>query len=122
MKQTKNTKIDLVKGYIERYIELGIKNHCGYSKKFIAKVIAAEHPDPFKDFEAVRTYIRVITQSKGKGEFYEKYNDIASRFALVSNGYDEEIQHLINDLDDAGLDVIKMAMGPKKGLGPEDLN
>lgn len=36
--------------------------------------------------------------------------------------YDEEIQHLINDLDDAGLDVIKMAMGTKKGLGPEDLN
>jgi predicted phosphodiesterase len=91
MKQTKNTKIDLVKSYVEKYIELGIKNHCGYSKKFIAKVIAAEHPDLFKDFEAVRTYIRVITQSKGKGEFYEKYSDIASRFALISNGYNEEI-------------------------------
>lgn len=73
MKQTKNTKIDLVKGYIEKYIELGIKNNCGYSKKFIAKVIAAEHPSLFKDVEAVRTYIRVITQSKGKGD-YEQSN------------------------------------------------
>ena len=36
--------------------------------------------------------------------------------------YDEEVQHLIEDIDDAGLDVIKMAMGAKKELGPEDLN
>lgn len=36
--------------------------------------------------------------------------------------YDEEVQHLIEDINDAGLDVIKMAMGTKNVLGPEDLN
>lgn len=70
-----------------------------------------------RDNEQMRAIVVEEVVASIRKEVMDMVNDLKARGL-----YDEEIQHLINDLDDAGLDVIKMAMGPKKGLGPEDLN
>ena len=70
-----------------------------------------------RDNEQMRAIVVEEVVARIRKEVMDMVNDLKARGL-----YDEEIQHLINDLDDAGLDVIKMAMGTKKGLGPEDLN
>ena len=52
MKQTNHTKIDLVKGYIEKYIELGIKKPLWVLEEVYRKGYRRPNiPILFKDFE-----------------------------------------------------------------------
>lgn len=67
--------------------------------------------------EQMRAMVMKEVVARIKKEAMDMVDDLKARGL-----YDEEVQHLIEDIDDAGLDVIKMAMGTKKGLGPEDLN
>jgi len=74
-------KVDLAEEYVRKYIEIGIKNRTSYSKRFIATVMHAEHPDMFKDVEDARSVIRVVTGAnsriKRKG---------SERFACIRSG------------------------------------
>ena len=94
MKQTNPTKSDIAREYVERYIELGIKNNCGYSKRFISKVMHSEHKDRFKDDEEARNFIRLVTHSRGVDSNYKKYEELKRKFALIADGYNEEITGL----------------------------
>lgn len=67
--------------------------------------------------EQMRAIVMKEVVARIRKEVMDMVNDLKARGL-----YDEEVQHLIEDIDDAGLGVIKMAMGPKKELGPEDLN
>ena len=69
------------------------------------------------DNEQMRAIVVEEVVASIRKEVMDMVNDLKARGL-----YDEEVQHLIEDIDDAGFDVIKMAMGTKKGLGPEDLN
>ena len=69
------------------------------------------------DNEQMRAIVVKEVVASIRKEVMDMVNDLKARGL-----YDEEVQHLIEDIDDAGFDVIKMAMGTKKGLGPEDLN
>jgi hypothetical protein len=75
-------KVDLAEEYVRKYIEIGIKNRTSYSKRFIATVMHAEHPDMFKDVEDARSVIRVVTGAnsriKRKGS-----EQLAAEFAML---------------------------------------
>ena len=94
MKQTNPTKSDIAREYVERYIELGIKNNCGYSKRFISKVMHSEHKDRFKDDEEARNFIRLVTHSRGVDSNFKKDEELKRKFALIADGYNEEITGL----------------------------
>ncbi len=94
MKQTNHTKSDIARGYVEKYIALGLKNNCGYSKRFISKVMHSEHKDRFKDDEDARNFIRLVTHSRGVGRNYKKDEELKRKFALIADGYNEEITGL----------------------------
>ena len=79
----------------------------------LAKALSAM----LSDNEQMRAIVVEEVVASIRKEVMDMVNDLKARGL-----YDEEVQHLIEDIDDAGFDVIKMAMGPKKGLGPEDLN
>ena len=69
------------------------------------------------DNEQMRAIVVKEVVASIRKEVMDMVNDLKARGL-----YDDEVQHLIEDIDDAGFDVIKMAMGTKKGLRPEDLN
>lgn len=94
MKQTNPTKSDIAREYVEKYIALGLKNNCGYSKRFISKVMHSEHKDRFKDDEEARNFIRLVTHSRGVDSNYKKYEELKRKFALIADGYNEEITGL----------------------------
>ena len=85
------SKSDLVREYVEKYIELGMKNGTGYSKRWITGVILAENPKEFKDFEEVRYYVRKVTHAAGttKPNRARIDDDLARRFALLEPPFKE---------------------------------
>ena len=91
MKQTNLTKSDIAREYVEKYIALGLKNKCGYSKRFIAKVMFSENKDRFKDEEDARNFIRLVTHARGTEKSYKKDEELKRKFALIADGYNEEI-------------------------------
>lgn len=84
-----NGKTDIAREYVEKYIQLGIKHKRGYSKKYIATVIAEDHPDLFRDVEDARVFVRQVTNASGCGLRTKRGEDLARRFALIGQPYIE---------------------------------
>lgn len=81
------TKTDLAKEYVEKYIDLALKNNTSYSKRSIAQVMAMDHPDVFKDVEDARTFVRKVTNAHSKR--IKKFEDLERRFALMEQSVNE---------------------------------
>ena len=81
------SKNDIAREYVEKYIELGLKNKVGYSKRWIASVILAEHPEKFKDIEDARLLVRRVTHSNGVRGSNKMPQDteLARAFALLQS-------------------------------------
>lgn len=58
-------KNDIAREYIEKYTRLGIQHKIGYSKRAIARILTADHPDLFPTFERARAIINTVTGSHG---------------------------------------------------------
>jgi len=83
-------RVDIAREYIEKYIEIGIKNNRGFSKRYIATVLFNEHPDTFNSIEAARTTVRFVLDAKGTRDRHKKVeNEIARRFAMIPSPVEE---------------------------------
>jgi len=77
------TKIELARGIIERYIEIGVKNNTQYSKRFIATVLHSENPDQFQTIEDARGSVRDALNAKGCARKRKSSEELARRFAII---------------------------------------
>ena len=85
----RGTKTDLAKEIINKYIEIGIKNNKGYSKRFIATQLYNENPEIFSNIEEARSIIRLVTNSTGTKSKSKSYEELTNRFALISDQVEE---------------------------------
>lgn len=85
-----DSRIELARAIIEKYIDIALKNKKQFSKKYLAMVLYNENPDLFKDSEAARTYIRTVLQTAGNKK-YKIDNEIARKFALIPETIDEVV-------------------------------
>lgn len=76
------SKSDLARLYVEKYIEKGKEFSRSYSKKFIATVLHADHPDKFKDVEDARYVVRYVTGATSGG-LKDKDKQLAEDFILL---------------------------------------
>lgn len=79
------TKLDVVRKYVNKYIDLAIKNNKSYSKRYIATVIFNENPGLYTCVESARKAILKVTHCSGSGlrERFKKDEEIAKLFALI---------------------------------------
>lgn len=77
------TKTEIAKQYIEKYIEIALKNKSQFSKRFIATVMQAENSERFKDVEDARTFIRMATDTAGRKAKTPEKAELNKFFALI---------------------------------------
>ncbi len=85
-------KVDIARGIVDKYTNLGEKHKRGYSKAYIATVLFEENPDVYKDREDARYYVRYVTKSAGVSVRSRTGNVdelLSKRFALISNPTEE---------------------------------
>lgn len=80
------SKVDIARAYIEKFIELGLRYNRGYSKREIAAQMALDRPDVFKNIELARDAVRRATAAVGSRRPYVRGHELARRFALIENG------------------------------------
>lgn len=101
----KIVKYDLVREYVNKYIQLSLLNKTQYSKRFIATVIQAENPELYKTVEAARFDIRTVLQRAGN-KMSKKDNDLAEQFALIQS----EVRDTVNENPFVFLTAIKKTL------------
>lgn len=79
------TKRDIARLYIEKYIELGLKYNRGYSKRSIAQNVFDERPDMFLNFEDARFVVRSVTNATGNKKV-KGGDELERRFAMIEEG------------------------------------
>src|SRR5574344_1365010 len=71
------TKRDIARAAINKYLEIAKAKKTSFSKRFIANVLFSEHPDLFKDYEDARCVIRAVIG--GCGTYSTKSKDLGLR-------------------------------------------
>ena len=85
-------KVDIARGIVDKYTNLGVKHKRGYSKAYIATVLFEENPDVYKDRDDARYFVRYVTKSAGVSIRSRTGNVdelLSKRFALISNPTEE---------------------------------
>lgn len=80
----KISKTDFTREYLKKYIELHKKNSNSFSKNFIAKILAAEHPEIYKDKEDARYHIRSALKQAGTSGSVKKSEWLLEQWAFIS--------------------------------------
>ena len=79
------TKRDITRTYIEKFIQLGLKYQKGYSKRSIAQNIFDERPDLFISIEDARLNVRAVMNLIGNRRV-KGGDELARRFSLIEDG------------------------------------
>lgn len=83
-------KSDLAREFINKYIEISIKENKKFSKSQLAKLLIQEHPDDFTNAENARSVIRRVLGSNGEKSKISKNTSLINKF----NSLEEKINNI----------------------------